>query len=102
MPGPDHRASLEPDELKSMAIAIRNVEKAMGSGEKTVTESEMKNRNIARKSIVAARPIAEGETFTEGNLAVKRPGTGMSPMRWHEVVGKPANRDYGADEQISL
>jgi N,N'-diacetyllegionaminate synthase len=102
MPGPDHRASLEPDELEAMVRAIRNVERAMGSGEKTIVASEMKNRDIARKSIVAARPISKGETFTEDNLAVKRPGTGLSPTKWDEVVGKSSERDYDTDEQVLL
>jgi len=102
MPGPDHKASLEPDELKEMVHALRNVQRAIGSSEKSVTKSEQGNRNVARKSIVAARPIAEGEPFTEDNLAVKRPGTGLSPMRWNEALGKPADRDYERDEPISL
>lgn len=103
MPGPDHRASLEPDELQAMVRAIRNVEQAIaGDGLKTVSPSEAGNREIARKSIVAARPIAVGEMLGHENLAVKRPGTGISPMRWDEVIGTTATRDFAADEPISL
>ena len=80
--------------------AIRNIEKALGDGEKGVTPSEMTNRNVARKSIVAAGSIQKGELFTEGNLTVKRPGNGISPMRWFEVLGKTAKRDYFEDELI--
>lgn len=102
MPGPDHKASLEPDELKAMVSAIRNIEKALGSSEKKVTDSERKNIAVARKSIVAARNISEGEIFTEENLTVKRPGTGVSPMRWEEVLGTTAIRDFQEDELIEL
>lgn len=102
MEGPDHRASLEPHELKAMVRAIRNIEQALGSAEKDITPSEAKNRAVARKSIVAARPIGRGETFTEENLTVKRPGTGVSPMRWNEIMGKQAARDYRPDELIEL
>lgn len=102
MEGPDHRASLEPHELKAMVRAIRNIEQALGSAEKDITPSEAKNRAVARKSIVAARPIGRGETFTEENLTVKRPGTGVSPMRWNEIMGKQAVRDYRPDELIEL
>lgn len=102
MPGPDHKASLEPDELKAMVSAIRNIEKALGSSEKKVTDSERKNIVVARKSIVAARNISEGEIFTEENLTVKRPGTGVSPMRWEEVLGTTAIRDFQEDELIEL
>lgn len=102
MEGPDHKASLEPSELKAMVVAIRKVEMALGDGDKAPTPSERKNMPIARKSIVAARPIRKGEVFTESNLAVKRPGTGVSPMRWDEFVGKVANRDYGEGESIAL
>lgn len=101
MEGPDHRASLEPDELKAMVHAIRNIEKALGSGLKKPSPSELKNKPIARKSIVAARDIKEGEEFTEENLTVKRPGTGISPMRWDEVIGQKAGKDYNIDELIS-
>jgi N,N'-diacetyllegionaminate synthase len=101
MEGPDHKASLEPDELKAMVRAIRNVEKALGNGIKKPSPSELKNKPIARKSIVAARNIQKGETFTEENLTVKRPGMGISPMRWDEVIGRKAKRDYKVDEVIS-
>lgn len=100
MEGPDHKASLEPDELKEMVRAIRNIEKAMGDGVKKPTESERKNIVVARKSIVAKVPIRKGEIFTEENLCVKRPGDGLNPMRWQEVLGRYAARDYDEDEQI--
>jgi N,N'-diacetyllegionaminate synthase len=100
LPGPDHKASLEPDELKAMVKAIRNVERALGTGIKKPSKSELKNLPIARKSIVAKQPIRQGEVFNENNLTVKRPGTGISPMRWHEVLGKKAQRDYEKDELI--
>lgn len=100
LPGPDHKASLEPDELTAMVRAIRNVEKALGDGIKRPTMSELKNKTIARKSIVAAIDIRKGELLSEQNITVKRPGTGMSPMRWDEVVGQVAQRDYAADEVI--
>ena len=102
MPGPDHKASLEPDELKAMVSAIRNIEKALGSAEKKVTDSERKNIAIARKSIVAAKDIRKGELLTEENITVKRPGTGISPMRWEEVLGTKAVRDFMEDELIEL
>ena len=100
MEGPDHRASLEPDELKSMVTAIRNIEKAMGSGIKKPSPSELKNKPIARKSIVAEKDIAKGEVLTDENLTVKRPGTGTNPMRWDEVLGQLAQKDYEKDELI--
>lgn len=100
LPGPDHRASLEPAELKAMVQAIRNIELAMGSGIKTASPSERKNKPIARKSIVAGRNILKDEIFCEDNLAVKRPGTGVSPMRWDEIIGRPAVREYQQDELI--
>jgi len=100
MKGPDHAASLEPDELAAMVRAIRNVEKALGDGIKRPSPSETPNIPVARKSIVAARPIRKGERLGEDNLAVKRPGTGLSPMRWDEVVGTRALRDYEEDEPI--
>ena len=100
MEGPDHRASLEPDELKSMVAAIRNIEKAMGSGIKKPSPSEFKNKPIARKSLVAAKSIVKGEVFTEVNLTVKRPGTGISPMRWDAVLGQGALKNYKKDELI--
>jgi N,N'-diacetyllegionaminate synthase len=102
LPGPDHKASLEPDELKALVTAIRNIEKAMGDGIKRPTPSEDKNKVIVRKSLVAATAIRNGEFFTEVNLAVKRPGTGISPMRWNEVLGRSANRDFVLDELIEL
>lgn len=103
LPGPDHKASLEPDELKSMVSAIRNIEKAVGGdGTKHVSDSERKNIAIARKSIIAACDIKKGELLTEKNLTVKRPGTGISPMRWEEVIGTKAIRDFAEDEIIEL
>ncbi|WP_324719207.1 N-acetylneuraminate synthase [Salinimicrobium sp. HB62] len=101
LPGPDHRASLEPAELKAMVSAIRNIEKAVsGSGYKEPSPSEKKNRAIVRKSIVAAKEIKKGEILTEKNITIKRPGGGISPMKWDEVVGKRAERDYNTDDQI--
>lgn len=101
LPGPDHRASLEPDELKNMVSAIRNIEKAIsGSGLKKPSSSEMKNKPVARKSIVAFRAIKKGEVFTEDNLTVKRPGTGISPMSWDRIMGTKAEKDYEPDELI--
>ncbi len=102
LPGPDHKASLEPQELEAMVKAVRNVELALGSAEKKVSASEAKNKAIARKSIVAARDIKAGEVFTEENLAVKRPGDGISPMRWDEVIGQTAKRDFPYDTLIEL
>jgi N,N'-diacetyllegionaminate synthase len=102
MNGPDHKASLEPQELKTMVRAIRNVEKALGSREKQITVSERKNMSIARKSIIAARNIRQGEIFTEDNLTVKRPGNGVSPMLWESVIGTMAKRDFAEDELIEL
>ena len=102
MPGPDHKASLEPDELGRMVKNIRNIEIALGDGVKRVSESERKNIAIARKSIVARRNIQEGEILTEDNLAVKRPGTGINPMQWMEVLGTRAVRDFKEDELIEI
>ena len=102
LPGPDHKASLLPDELKAMVSAIRNIEKALGTGLKRVTDSEAKNIEAARKSIVAAVAIKAGEVFTEENLTVKRPGNGLSPMKWYDVVGRQASRDYQPDEPIEI
>lgn len=103
MEGPDHKASLEPGELKAMVSAIRNIEKALsGSGLKEVSPSEQKNIAIARKSIVAIKKIHKGEIFSEENIGVKRPGTGISPMQWDEVIGKTAVRDFEEDELIEL
>ena len=101
MEGPDHRASLEPDELKAMVSAIRNIEKAMGNGIKRPAPSELKNKPIVRKSIVTAKDIRKGEPFSEENLTVKRPGTGISPMRWDEIIGQKAERNYKTDEIIN-
>ena len=100
LPGPDHRASLELDDLKAMVHAIRNIEAALGDGAKEPTESESKNRQITRKSIVAAKGIAAGAEFTEENLTVKRPGTGMSPMLWDQLIGTKAQRAYSEEEVI--
>lgn len=102
LPGPDHKASLEPQELKAMVAAIRNIEQALGDGIKRLTPSEARNRPIARKSLVASRPIAAGERFSADNVAAKRPGTGLSPMRWDDVIGRPAPRAFAADELIEL
>lgn len=103
MEGPDHKASLEPHELKAMTAAIRNIELATGgSGIKEPSESEKKNRAIARKSIVAAKAIEKGEVFSSENITTKRPGTGISPMQWDEVIGKKAERDFQEDELISI
>lgn len=100
MPGPDHKASLEPNELKELVDAVRNVEKAIGDGNKKPTESELQNRNVARKSIVALKPIKKGELLSEDNLTTKRPGNGISPMHWNEIIGTHAKRDYEEDELI--
>ncbi len=100
MEGPDHKASLEPCELKAMVEGIRRIESALGKDVKQVSASEKANIDIVRKSIVADRTIKKGELFTEENLTTKRPGTGISPMRWNEIIGKTADRDYKADEMI--
>lgn len=102
LPGPDHKASLEPHELKAMVNGIRNIELALGDGVKRPSSSELKNMPIARKSIVASRHIKIGELFSTENIGTKRPGTGISPMRWDEVVGRPAPRNFAADELIEL
>lgn len=102
MEGPDHKASLEPDELTEMVRAIRNIEKALGDGAKRPSKSEEKNKPIARKSIVAQRPIAKGEMLTVDNLTVKRPGEGISPMQWESVLGTKAIRDFAPDELIEV
>lgn len=102
MEGPDHKASLEPNELKQMVTSIRNIEKAFGNGVKEPQESEKKNIEIARKSIVAKINIKKGEIFTENNLTTKRPGSGISPMKWDFIIGKTATKDYQEDELISL
>jgi N,N'-diacetyllegionaminate synthase len=100
MTGPDHKASLEPDELTAMVKAIRNIEKAIGSDIKKPSPSELKNKPIARKSIVAAKNIQKGESFTKENLTVKRPGTGISPILWDEIIGQRASKNYQQDELI--
>jgi N,N'-diacetyllegionaminate synthase len=102
LPGPDHKASLEPAELTAMVRGIRNIELALGSGVKRPSESETKNKSVARKSLVAAHAIRAGEAFTETNLAVKRPGSGVSPMCWDQVLGRKARRDFAVDELIEL
>ena len=102
MEGPDHKASLDPTELKQMVSAIRNIEKAIGNGLKEPSSSELTNKAVARKSIVASREIKQGEIFSEDNLTTKRPGTGISPMKWYEVIGKVAVRDFSEDEIIEL
>ncbi len=102
MEGPDHKASLEPQELKEMVLRIRNIEKALGNGKKEPSKSEFKNLGVARKSIVADRKIKKGEIFTEDNITCKRPGNGISPMKWEEVIGKIAVKDFDEDEMIVL
>lgn len=102
LPGPDHKASLEPAELKAMAAAIRNIEVALGDGVKRLTPSEARNKPVARKSLVACQAIKVGEAFSAQNITTKRPGTGISPMRWDEVMGRAAPRDFVADELIEL
>lgn len=98
--GPDHKASLEPEELKNMVKAIRNIELSMGSSEKKVSPSEKENLSVARKSIVAAKEIKKGELLREGNLTTKRPGNGISPMKWNKVIGTYAVKDFKEDELI--
>ena len=100
MEGADHAASLEPGELKAMIRAIRNIEQAMGDGIKRPSASETPNKVVARKSLVAAEPIQAGEALTEANVAVKRPGDGISPMHWDEVIGRVVAREYQVDEPI--
>lgn len=102
LPGPDHKASLEPHELAALVSRIRHIESAMGSGEKHPAPSEIPNMTVARKSIVAARDIRKGETLSEENICVKRPGNGISPMRWDEILGRKASRDFKYDELIEL
>ena len=101
-PGPDQKASLDPTEFKAMVQAVRHVEAALGDGHKHLTASEAPNKAIARKSIVAARPIKAGEVFTAENLLTKRPGDGISPMLWYTVLGQTAKRDFAEDEKIEL
>lgn len=102
MQGPDHKASLEPDELKALVDGVRNIELAMGSYSKEPTESELKNRIVARKSIIAAKNIKAGELFDESNITTKRPGNGISPMRWNDLIGTAAKRDFMEDELIEI
>jgi N,N'-diacetyllegionaminate synthase len=102
LPGPDHQASLEPAELASMVAAIRNIEQALGDGVKQPSTGEARNMAVVRKSLVAAQAISKGEPYTKDNIAVKRPGTGLSPMRLDEVIGRVAPRDFAADELIEL
>ena len=102
LPGPDQKASLDPAEFRAMEEAVRHTEAALGDGRKHVTASEAPNKAVARKSIVAAKPIPAGEVFTADNLTTKRPGDGISPMRWYEVLGRTAKRDFAEDEQIEL
>jgi N,N'-diacetyllegionaminate synthase len=102
MEGPDHKASLNPDELKAMVSAIRNIELALGSGIKCLSTSEIKNKYVARKSIVAACDIKKGEVFSNNNLTVKRPGTGLSPVFWDEIIGRISNSDYPKDSLITI
>ena len=100
MEGPDHKASLEPGELKAMVIAIRNIEKALGHGRKEPSNSEKKNKVVARKSIIANTEIKKGDIFTEINLTIKRPGSGVSPMQWDNIIGQEADKDYLEDDLI--
>jgi N,N'-diacetyllegionaminate synthase len=102
LPGPDHAASLEPQELAALVRAVRNIEQALGDGIKRPAPSELGNRAVARQSLVAARAIRAGETFSAANVTVKRPGGGLSPMRWDEVLGRTARRDFAADEPLEL
>jgi len=102
LPGPDHAASLEPEELKAMVSAIRNIENAMGTGVKKPSNSEIKNIPIVRKSIVAKKSISKGERFSEGNLTVKRPGMGISPMEWDNIIGRESEVDFEPDDLIQL
>jgi N,N'-diacetyllegionaminate synthase len=102
LPGPDHKASLEPKELKEMVSAIRNIEIAIGDGIKRLTPSEARNKPVMRKSIVAIKKIEKGEVFNLQNITIKRPGTGISPMRWDEVIGRTSTRDFEEDELIDL
>jgi N,N'-diacetyllegionaminate synthase len=102
MKGPDHKTSLEPEELKAMVSAIRNIEKALGSSEKKPSPSESANIDIVRKSIVASKEIQKGDFLTEKNIATKRPGNGISPMKWDKVLGSKAIKDYRVDEMIDV
>ena len=100
MPGPDHRASITPDELQALCEGIRRAEVMLGSREKFVTDSERKNKKVARKSIVARRNISAGEEFSTENITCKRPGSGISPVHWYEVIGQKAERNFEPDELI--
>ena len=102
MDGPDHKASLEPDELQAMVTAIRNIEVALGNGKKEPSESEKNNISVARKSIVAKCDIKAGDVFTEDNLTTKRPGSGISPMHWNEIINQKALKSYKMDELIEI
>jgi len=102
MKGPDHKASINPEEFKMMVASIRNITQALGDGKKRVTKSEYKNLSIARPSIVAAYSIKKGDKFNKNNLAIKRPGTGISPMKWEKILGKKAKKSFVKDEIISL
>lgn len=102
LPGPDHKASMSPEELRNLVVGIRRVEKALGDEEKKPSEVEEKNKLVARKSIVAARDIAKGQLLTEDNLTTKRPGTGINPMMWDEVIGTVAIRDFEEDEIVEI
>lgn len=102
LPGPDHKASLEPAELKALVDSVRHIEAAMGDGRKYAADAERPNIDIARKSIVASRAIKAGEAFSDDNITVKRPGNGISPMEWDSVLGMKASRDFAADELIEL
>jgi N,N'-diacetyllegionaminate synthase len=101
LPGPDHQASLEPEEFAAMVSSIRTIEQSLGDGIKQPTPSEQANLPVVRKSLVAGRPIRAGELFSEGNLTAKRPGTGISPMQWDAWIGQPASRDFATDELIA-
>jgi len=100
MEGPDHKASLEPKELKKMVLSIRNIEKALGNNKKAPSPSESVNMNTARKSIIAKQKIIRGDLLNENNITIKRPGNGISPMRWDEIVGSIANKNYKIDDLI--
>jgi N,N'-diacetyllegionaminate synthase len=102
MDGPDHQASLERHEFVAMVAAIRNLEQSLGDGIKRPTPNELKNKLTIRKSLVAAKSIKAGELFSEKNIVAKRPGTGISPTRWDEVMGKTANKDFFLDDLIEL
>ena len=102
MEGPDHKASLEPQELSTMVSSIRHIEQSLGTGVKEPSPSEVKNIKVARKSIVSSRAISKGEVFSVNNITVKRPGTGISPMKWFDIIGKTAGRDFAEDELIEI